>query len=390
MAPTETLAPAVPPIPLNIPPSSTSVKVSIIDTTARISDISIAAFMVPTYKGYETLQNCPAFSFLITHPSGRRLLFDLGIRQDLSNYAPLIQDRLRNNGWTVTVEKNVSDILLDHSIPLTTIEAIIWSHHHWDHVGDPSTFPSTTALIVGPGFKEHFTPAYPEDPSSPILTSDYSSRPLVELSFSASSPRIGRFPAHDYFGDGSFYLLHTPGHTIDHICALVRTSLDPPSYMFLGGDACHHGGEFRPTSYLPLPRTLSPNPLTSPKHLTPSSSLPTYTPVPPPSPFPTPLPSTLFTRIHRIPHCCNEPFYALGGGPDGKGFSYSIADATSVIRGVEEFDAHDDILTVIAHDASLLGVVDFFPNEAQGWRERGWKERGKWRFLGDFGGAVEE
>lgn len=48
------------------------------------------------------------------------------------------------------------------------------SHWHWDHIGDPSTFPNTTDLVVGPGFKDAMLPGAPTNPGSPILESDYS------------------------------------------------------------------------------------------------------------------------------------------------------------------------------------------------------------------------
>lgn len=31
-----------------------------------------------------------------------------------------------------------------------------WSHWHWDHTGDMTQFPSSTELVVGPGFTEAF------------------------------------------------------------------------------------------------------------------------------------------------------------------------------------------------------------------------------------------
>lgn len=43
------------------------------------------------------------------------------------------------------------------------------SHYHWDHQGDLDQFPPTTDLIVGPGFRKAFIPAYPEGAESPIL-----------------------------------------------------------------------------------------------------------------------------------------------------------------------------------------------------------------------------
>ena len=47
------------------------------------------------------------------------------------------------------------------------------SHSHLDHVGDPSTFPNSTTLVVGPGFHDIFLPGYPADPKGQVLESDY-------------------------------------------------------------------------------------------------------------------------------------------------------------------------------------------------------------------------
>jgi hypothetical protein len=44
---------------------------------------------------------------------------------------------------------------------------------------------------------------------------------------------------------------------------------------------------------------------------------------------------------------------------------------------------------VIAHDYTLLDVVDFFPKEVNNWKAKGWKEEGWWRFLKDLQKAVE-
>lgn len=47
------------------------------------------------------------------------------------------------------------------------------SHWHFDHIGDMSTFPSSTKIIVGPGFKENSLPGYPANPKSTLLETDY-------------------------------------------------------------------------------------------------------------------------------------------------------------------------------------------------------------------------
>jgi hypothetical protein len=52
---------------------------------------------------------------------------------------------------------------------------------------------------------------------------------------------IGSLRGCDYYGDGSLYLLDTPGHFEGHCSALVCIQVDPnPLYYLLGGDAAHH------------------------------------------------------------------------------------------------------------------------------------------------------
>lgn len=54
-----------------------------------------------------------------------------------------------------------------------------------------------------------------------------------------------------------------------------------------------------------------------------------------------------------------------------------------------EFDAQENVFAMIAHDASLFDVVEFYPQSANGWRGKGWKTEGRWRFLRDFNVTAE-
>lgn len=179
------------------------------------------------------------------------------------------------------IEKNVSEILTEGGVDLEEIEGIIWSHwyasvyevrfkitqskltfnRHFDHTGDPSTFPSSTKLIIGQGFKHVFLPGYPANPDAHVLETDFKDRELLEIDFDRTEIHIGGFQAFDYFGDGSFYILDSPGHAIGHVNALARTHTSPPAFIHLGGDSIHHSGEIRPTEYLPLPEFISPSPI---------------------------------------------------------------------------------------------------------------------------------
>ncbi|KAF8593885.1 putative N-acyl homoserine lactonase AttM [Ceratobasidium sp. AG-I] len=346
---------------LNIPPSDVTVKVSVIDTTSRVKGPPATMFFAPLIKGFETL-DCPAFSFLIEHePSGKKVLFDLGVAKHWKDGPPVIVNPVVKGGFEVTVEKHVSEILTEHNVSLESIDTIIWSHWHWDHTGDPSTFPSTTSLTVGPGFTQAMTPGYPTNPEAPILESAYKGRDLVEISFDKTPLKLGRFNAFDYFGDGSFYLLDSPGHAVGHICGLARTT--PDTFVFMGGDICHHGGEMRPTEYLPLPEHISPNPL---------------------KPKGQPCPGSLFLDIHPE-HSATKRFYHVAE----QGASSDPPEAERSIEKLEEFDGHENVFTVIAHDDTLTDIVDFFPKSLNDWKARGYREQAMWEFLRDFKDAVQ-
>ena len=45
-----------------------------------------------------------------------------------------------------------------------------------DHIGDPSLFPKSAELIVGPGFSDAFLPGYPARKDSPVLETDFEYR----------------------------------------------------------------------------------------------------------------------------------------------------------------------------------------------------------------------
>jgi hypothetical protein len=136
----------------------------------------------------------------------------------------------------------------------------------------------------------------------------------------------------------------------------------------MGGDACHHCGEFRPTEYLPIPTELSPSPLSSPP-FTPGSFCP----------------GSLLTAVHPL-KSATQPFYKPREDPS---ILQKYQETLTTIGKMTEFDANPNVLTIIAHDTSLLDVMDFFPAAANAWKEKGWKQAGMWRFLADFRFSID-
>jgi hypothetical protein len=81
----------------------------------------------------------------------------------------------------VKVNKDVPEQLTEQGIPLTSVSAIICSHSHIDHVGDPSVFPSSVDLVLGPSFKSEHMPGYPTNPQG-LLLDRLISLPVISLS----------------------------------------------------------------------------------------------------------------------------------------------------------------------------------------------------------------
>ncbi|KAL2831014.1 beta-lactamase-like protein [Aspergillus pseudoustus] len=354
-----------------VPPGGDTVQVSIIDSTTRIGKLPLEFLMTPPMLGMEYMPVLPSWSFLIQHASGEKLLFDLGVPGDWRTFAPVVTEKLEARGWDITVDKEVVDVLGDHGVAAHEISGIIWSHWHWDHLGDPSRFPPSTELIVGPGFKEQFLPGYPAKPDSPVRESDFSGRNLREIDFTTAI-QVGQFRAVDYFSDGSFYILDTPGHAIGHLAGLARTTKSPDTFIFMGGDLCHHSGEMRPSKYMPIPsgREHYPTAAVATSHAAAAC-------------LPCPGAATLYDQLQVSRNrSCTQTFFDPTMGLD-------IAEAMRTIEKAQHADARDNIWFIYAHDPSLLGVADLFPLPANAWKDRNWRQKTQWTFLQDFAPALE-
>ncbi|KAH9013498.1 hypothetical protein EDB85DRAFT_956185 [Lactarius pseudohatsudake] len=350
------------PLPLPAFKGST-VRVSVMDAGHLVAPSAI--FVQSPRPGHDTV-DVPTYSFLVENERvGKKVLFELGIMKAWKEKLPQLVSMVQSVGGTINVTEDVPDKLNAASVSLSSINFAIWSHHHPDHTGDLTLFPTSTSLVVGPGFKSHPStyPGQPLSPNAETLHEVFEGREVIELDFgsSASTLKIAGLRAIDWFNDGSFYLLEAPGHTANHIMALARTSAD--KFVLLAGDGAHHCGEIRPTPLTPLPDTISPAPFEPPMS---SSSCP----------------CSLFQSIHPSPESFRTtPFYEVA--------AHHIDDPVArraTLDAVKAFDTSPDVLVVLTHDASLLDVLEFFPKAGlAGWENQpSRKDMGRWRFLKDF------
>lgn len=354
---------------LTLPASRSTVVVQALDTTLALYVKSLN-FLNPVLPGHEAY-NCPTMAFLVTSSStGKKVLFDAGGRKDYWNYSPLVDARFKNgvNVLGFRCEKGVDEVLAEAGVELQGLDAVVWSHWHFDHIGDMSKFPSSTKIVVGQGFKENLLPGYPANPKSALLQSDYEGHELVEVTFD-SNFSIGDFRAFDYFGDGSFYLLDVPGHAIGHMCGLARTTEN--TFLLMSADTCHFAGALRPTAAVPLPDSLDPK----------TWGLD--------STFPAPCPCSIFTDCHPCGDAnmsSTKPWYTAS---KAEGSAYVDPDtANRSITSLQAFDADPNVLVCLAHDPGLFEILPLLNYDStcslNDWEIKGYKNMSRWRFLNEL------
>ena len=134
----------------------------------------------------------------------------------------------------------------------------------------------------------------------------------------------------------------------------------------MGGDAAHQAGEWRPSQFLPLPKEITPHPFTTSRSA---------------------CPGEIFESL--LLNGPKEPFYLPAKRETGQ-VHHDVDETIRTIQKMQEADgqAEENIFVVVAHDETLLNVVDFFPAKANDFTKKGWVRKARWRFLSDFAEAV--
>lgn len=110
---------------IELPPGEVAINVRLINPV-NFGPAIIERFMKPPVPGVDKKRPGPVLTFLLEHPNGHKLLFDLGIRKDYQNYAPSIANYIPTTNYDIQVKDNVADILENNGIKREQITAIIW------------------------------------------------------------------------------------------------------------------------------------------------------------------------------------------------------------------------------------------------------------------------
>lgn len=186
-------------------------------------------------------------AILVDHPKGK-LLFDAGYGRDLAQHfktAPALMQAVVKPKLTTPVAEQLTAA----GVPPSSLEAIVLTHAHWDHVSGLQHFPGT--------------PVWVPKAELDFIGSGHRAAELART-LGVANYRTYDFPHGEYlgfprswdvFGDGAVVLVPAPGHTPGSIAAFVNTP-DGRRYALVGDTAWQAEGVELPAQKPPLARSL--------------------------------------------------------------------------------------------------------------------------------------
>ncbi|KAK3388040.1 AhpD-like protein [Podospora didyma] len=244
--------------------------------TVQLHALSAGHFSLPeeqfVYPSSGARSTVPSLCFLVQHTNPAtgiitRIVFDLGLRRDVERYSEPIRRHVATRQPMTTTPDVVTSLQAGGLTP-REVDYVVYSHVHWDHVGEPRDFPGSK-FIVGHGALDllqgtssklrgghSFFEADLLDLSRTtelIDPSDTQPKTGPQIKFSSLGgetvnvagpwkplPEFDLPAVLDIFQDGSVYIVDAPGHLPGHINLLAQAPGDGGSrWVYLAGDTCH-------------------------------------------------------------------------------------------------------------------------------------------------------
>jgi glyoxylase-like metal-dependent hydrolase (beta-lactamase superfamily II) len=187
----------------------------------------------------------PALVAVLEHPVHGAMLFDTGYSQHFLDATAALPEALYR--WVTPVNlaanRSVAAQLTSRQVPSQTIEHIVLSHFHGDHIGGLHDFPNAKILCSMSGWTDFLThsrigalslgllrnlaPA-----NLPARSTYFENQPVVELHADLAPLRNG----YDLFADGSIVAVELAGHAKGHF-GITFVDIDGHRVLLIGDAA---------------------------------------------------------------------------------------------------------------------------------------------------------
>jgi|ERR1043165_3714533 glyoxylase-like metal-dependent hydrolase (beta-lactamase superfamily II) len=192
----------------------------------------------------------PALCFFIQHPRFGNILYDTGYSQRFCALTSSFPECIYQWITPVTQTQDLKVQLQAKNINPETINFIIISHFHSDHLGGLMDFPNAKFICHSEAWKsiKHlgryrslFRAFIPR-----LLPKDFEIRLQLlnhRQTIKLTSDMIPFDTGYDILGDGSLIVIDLPGHAKGHIGVLFQDNMG--KIIFLVGDSCWHKQSFQ-------------------------------------------------------------------------------------------------------------------------------------------------
>jgi glyoxylase-like metal-dependent hydrolase (beta-lactamase superfamily II) len=194
---------------------------------------------------------CPAF--LVTHPTAGKILVDTSLHPSLATKPRENFGRLA--AWfarpRIASGRDLPAQLRERDADPKSIRLVVMTHLHMDHASGISYFPSSTFVLSDAEWRAATSGSRPllrgYRPQHYDYAFDYR---LIDFNHARveSYSTFGR--TFDLLGDGSVRLAFTPGHTLGHMCVILR--LRERDFL-IAGDAVYTVGQLEGGPAQPRP-----------------------------------------------------------------------------------------------------------------------------------------
>lgn len=186
----------------------------------RVRLASVEAFGIADHE--TDIREAPFPCYMIEHPRGR-LLWDGGMPSSVAQTRDWQQAM---PGYWVRLDRTLGDQLGELGLTLDSLDYIVFSHFHWDHVGIANELRKGTVIVQQAEYDAAFAPEVKVPGFRPET---YARVRELDKRFVDGD--------HDVFGDGRVRIISAPGHTPGHHVLLVRLTETGP--VVLSGDLYH-------------------------------------------------------------------------------------------------------------------------------------------------------